>query len=748
MATSLPAVVTNVNGVLLCLKCRRSGHLVKNCPETQWLPELSWAISPARQLPNFDYDSERNRPGLCERCCALDVPELLDQPVEWTSRQKLNELAQESHRHLLVIGKTGSIQYWTGCSLCRCLFALTPNPSSEDQDVVIFPYWNIMRLEGGVDIDNEAKRRYSTCLIVTLQPSSMDAINMPFDDRVMRGDALSLLERDSIHSGRTLGGRQIRSDGIDIGLIKRWLSLCLERHDLACKSQRTDALRNIKLLDVSNTTKPQLVLYPEQFCEYIALSYVWGPIEKQSFALGPVQYQALPQTIKDAIELVSQLGKKFLWVDLVCVDQLDEKDKQFQIRRMADIYREAFATIVAISGPSANAGLPRMGSNNSSASQLKCNIHGRRMVGLMPTLSQLIWVSPWGRRAWTLQEALLSRRCLYISDFQLYFECNAMQCSESLDETRSYIHQLDRDVNTDLSEANIGEGCLRHELVVPGTQREHILNAYATRLVLYSYRSMTDPGDAINALSGIIQDWKEHYGAEFYVGLPVQYFDWGLLWTAQTYLKRRAKFPSWSWAGWEGAVWQRLPDNVSSPDTFPSYLSVHKVSQGQLQLLFESKEKSLSERLTASSGNDPIDLVGQGALVDTNIDISQLANAEKNHHLAVEGIVLHFTFANSANWPRGSSRYLVPILLNLRGVECRVCVNSSDVELQKRMRTDYDFLLVTRGLIGEWVYHWMLLLDFQDITAERVTTILLLVPAVDLQVLEETLLRKKKFILA
>lgn len=48
--------------------------------------------------------------------------------------------------------------------------------------------------------------------------------------------------------------------------------------------------------------------------------------------------------------------------------------------------------------------------------QLTCCIKGRRLVGTMPTLSQQTWVCPWSHRAWTLQEAMLSPRCLYFSD--------------------------------------------------------------------------------------------------------------------------------------------------------------------------------------------------------------------------------------------------------------------------------------------------------------------------------------------
>jgi hypothetical protein len=62
---------------------------------------------------------------------------------------------------------------------------------------------------------------------------------------------------------------------------------------------------------------------------------------------------------------------------------------------MSIIYRGAYATIIALSGESADAGLPRLGPNVRICPQLTCSIDGKRLVGLMPTLSQLIWVAPW-----------------------------------------------------------------------------------------------------------------------------------------------------------------------------------------------------------------------------------------------------------------------------------------------------------------------------------------------------------------
>lgn len=597
---------------LLCLKCRQVGHLVKDCTLTQWQPEVHWALSHERSLPPSHFDALDNSglddTSLCNRCTVLHIPELLAKQIEWISFSSLNSMVSDGRAPFRVLGKVGSIEYRIDCSLCRCLFALTPNPFSEDQDVVMFPSWSILRLEGSIVMDSEKKRAYSKCLIVTLRPSSPSLQHVQFADTVTRGNALCFLEEDRLANATTLNARCVKRDGIDVDLIQTWLNSCQQRHPFTCTPQRADALQGIKLIDCSNPIEHQLVQYPGWPCDYLALSYVWGHIEKRSFELGPIRSGTLPLTIEDAIVLVRQLGKRYLWCDLVCIDQMDDASKQIQIGKMADIYRGAYATIVAISGRSAETGLPKVGRNNPTASQMRCTINGKRMVSLMPALTQLIWVSPWGQRAWTLQEALLSRRCIYLSDYQMYWECNGMQCSESLDETRSWIHQLSRTEDPEDSKvANVGGGCLRHNLASFDLQgKDKFLKPYVSKLVLYSYRSMTEPRDAINALAGILQDWKEDYGIDFYFGLPIQYFQWGLLWTAQNKLERRPGFPAWSWAGWTGPLWHRLPFDLSNPDPLQPFLTILRTSQNQPDLLFNHTQTHHPQYRTYSPPTIPL----------------------------------------------------------------------------------------------------------------------------------------------
>lgn len=66
----------------------------------------------------------------------------------------------------------------------------------------------------------------------------------------------------------------------------------------------------------------------------------------------------LPQTIEDALTVVTRLGETYLWVDAYCIDQKKEADKQAQKKQMDKIYSNTFLTVAAASKTDVNAGLP------------------------------------------------------------------------------------------------------------------------------------------------------------------------------------------------------------------------------------------------------------------------------------------------------------------------------------------------------------------------------------------------------
>jgi hypothetical protein len=121
--------------------------------------------------------------------------------------------------------------------------------------------------------------------------------------------------------------------------------------------------------------------------------------------------------------LCCRLSVHFLWVDALCIQQGDLEDKQDQMNIMDAIYSGAALTIVAASGSDSWAGLPGVRSNTRFA-QNKEVVGSLTLSPAQPTLRSSLQDSSWNSRAWTFQEAILSKRLLIFTERGTFFQCN------------------------------------------------------------------------------------------------------------------------------------------------------------------------------------------------------------------------------------------------------------------------------------------------------------------------------------
>lgn len=319
-------------------------------------------------------------------------------------------------------------------------------------------------------------------------------------------------------------------------------------------------------------------------CNYLALSYMWGTVGQKSYDLGDI-LDVVPPTIEDAITVMKKLGERYLWVDSICINQASREHKQSQVKMMDIIYGGARATIVSLSRSDADFGLCRVQTCNvipshmldekyhsTRCQQTRRSINGEEYVTLLPTLEQQIQKSRWRYRGWTLQEALLSPRCLFFSCEQVYFQCNTIQCCESLDDSHHPIFSIgenpvvDNEFFDEVYPTSIMEdypvGSFINPFTAPGKETTKIHNLAKRRLFdqlsLYDYllsqysgRELTRDSDAIEAFMAILQKFQQKSGSEVFWGLPTVALPWTLLWEEENFTnRRRGDFPSWSWAGW------------------------------------------------------------------------------------------------------------------------------------------------------------------------------------------------------
>ena len=381
---------------------------------------------------------------------------------------------------------------------------------------------------------------------------------------------------------------------LDPSNLGKWIAECEADHDTAragvstpngsIETQPTPI--DITLIDVVD----RCLVRASTKHRYLALSYVWGG--QNGLSLNVSNRQALeqpgsllsrkaeiPRLIQNSMDLVLAMAERYLWVDSLCIEQDNPLQKHFNISRMDTVYNRCLATISALSARHANSRLPGLGRHlrisvpaekrmlklsgaprAASASGLRSTeIH---MVMRPPSLHTELLQSVYETRAWTLQERLLSRRCIFLTEHAAYFYCKAHGVLSS----DRPPHPDDSELRPPSSRRSWPSATLS-VVLDPLRDRDAVteqhlqfLGCYAATVHLYTARELGFSVDGLNAFSGILSALNKEFGGVGSVGgLPEYLLDHCLLWDHDApgdgglpTPTRRAEFPSWSWAGWSG----------------------------------------------------------------------------------------------------------------------------------------------------------------------------------------------------
>lgn len=346
---------------------------------------------------------------------------------------------------------------------------------------------------------------------------------------------------------------------IDIGLLRQWIDRCLTLHGNGCnRSELAIPLREIFLIDVEEGCLTSMGVGTQ----YVALSYVWGHCEtlkltksnlmhlKRSRSIDAyIANTQLTNTVRDAMRLISLLGEKYLWVDCLCIVQDELDTKQLYLNSMASIYANAYFTIVAADGQSADHGLRGIG-QSSYTRTVSCDIFrfpcGIDMVTHRPLAP--CEDSPWATRAWTFQEALFSRRILIFNGTVSWY------CRTAL--WREYVRSPAEDTSYTIPHDQHYGGS--HLVASIPTWPD--LDRWADMVEEFNKRKLTFDEDVVNAFSGAASVFNNWFSGGMLWGIPEMFLDHCIIWRPRKVLRRRAighllsenPFPSWSWVGWEG----------------------------------------------------------------------------------------------------------------------------------------------------------------------------------------------------
>jgi hypothetical protein len=298
---------------------------------------------------------------------------------------------------------------------------------------------------------------------------------------------------------RVFQARSVDPATINFGQIREWLGHCDKFHRKSCTLMGFSRPALVRCIDCLTR---RIIQIPENE-DYVALSYVWGDSKRSLHerTSDGAEQNVLPtdgvsQVIEDAIIAVRKLRARFLWVDKYCINQNDPLEKHSQIQSMNKIYEGAFVTIVAAAGINADSGLSGL-SSPRRISQPIALIGNELFVSTMKRISFPIQSSAWITRGWTYQEAVLSRRCLFFTDEQVYFVCKQMTCCEA-------IHSLPNPKAATATEfAMLNTGMFDADLKDLSYERKGLWRFYE-HLFQYKKRQLTFDSDSLNAFRGIL----------------------------------------------------------------------------------------------------------------------------------------------------------------------------------------------------------------------------------------------------
>lgn len=551
---------------------------------------------------------------LCSRCKGIDMDNALKATNDQTSR------------FIMPLGNISEDMKYSLCPLCR-LFSFTFVPLETRRDPTMGGH-HLRAFMGVAMVDskviNTIKFRGPGVALGVCQGISERNIAVKERLRCLaKGFIAPIFPQNPHLSAFQL---QLVSRGkVNFQQMQAWLQKCQGKHSGICGEKTGSRPVGFKCID----TNTRLTCDIKSDEEYYALSYVWATSNTSTSATGvtddasALPLSGVPQVIEDAIGVVRGLGGQYLWVDKYCIDQKDQDQKQTQINAMDKIYEGAIATIIAASAKNSPPGLP--GVSRRRILQQPTELVGNHLLAsTLSHISKAVAASTWVTRGWTYQEAVLSERCFFFTDEQVYFQCRCSTFCESIATSpEAVISSLTTRTRNDAWSVNE---------TAAGQKLTGLWDFFDT-LHHYKSRDLTYESDSLNAFQGLLAKssfmniWGVPIACDILkdpdldeAALSIG-FARGLWWenpgdnwsdvlkAEETYVSytRRSSFPSWSWAGWGGPTRPHKYCGDKSSDT-----GCNEVDEESFDIQFwaeltSGKQISLSElcQMTKKSSQVP-----------------------------------------------------------------------------------------------------------------------------------------------
>ncbi|KAF1964817.1 HET-domain-containing protein [Bimuria novae-zelandiae CBS 107.79] len=336
-----------------------------------------------------------------------------------------------------------------------------------------------------------------------------------------------------------------------------WIRNCDNDHQC---SPKNETFLPTRVLDVG--TDSDIV---SLFCDtqgdthlgrYMTLSHRWGaPTQHRKFCtyrsniaqhrLG-MNIADFPKTFQDAVKIARALGIKYLWIDSLCIIQDDEQDWETESKLMEQVFSCAYITVAASCASGTTDGFLRTRPPRDSVTLRAKNVSHYYVCDAIDDFKSDVDQGELNRRGWVLQERALSRRTLYFTEKQTYWECgNGIRCET--------LTKMNNKKASFLGDANFPNSI---DTYVKGTKIQlfqSLYEKYATLDLSYS----EDRPIAIKGLEKRLIRTLQTTGG---YGVFQRYMHRCLLWQRSGNALRRIETfrgdptPSWSWMAYVGAI--------------------------------------------------------------------------------------------------------------------------------------------------------------------------------------------------
>lgn len=381
-------------------------------------------------------------------------------------------------------------------------------------------------------------------------------------------NAVGVIASDS--SPESIGTRNLLNH-TDTGLCREWLKQCQSEHyNCPPISECNLPTRLIDVGEPSNGVKPRLVETRGQRGQYVTLSHCWGRSKPPSTTkanlssrMFSMPLDSMPKTFRDAVNIVRMLGYCYIWIDSYCIVQDDDTDWQRECASMAAVYNNCVVTLAAPFASDCHAGFSR--GLHPIPAETWCDIPVHWPGATNPDPIRVIhpydwnygrvdWdESPLAKRAWVLQERLLSPRWLYFGKDNLYFECSTAQFDEHLR------------VPLTLSTVRVGTYFYAPKDVMSFRTYGEGLSKWYSMIHAYSNLCLTYGSDRLPALSGIASMFATKLGDEYIAGMWRKDLAFGLIFKVEEQDEPFRSMnpssipgPSWSWYSCDRRVQTRI----------------------------------------------------------------------------------------------------------------------------------------------------------------------------------------------